>query len=193
MAHIPPSCSLFLLGREEAGALADLESECFSLPWSLGQYEKILPPQKRFLCRVLFPAPEAAPVDPFVFLPRESAGLIPVYGILGPGKALMAFLSLGLNRAAQEMEVYNIAVSPRHRRLGLARFLLAPVLNHAARHGFERAFLEVRQGNAPAVSLYSSLGFETAGRRKAYYSDNGEDALIMACAVSPVPSSVKNP
>jgi len=41
------------------------------------------------------------------------------------------------------------------------------------------AFLEVRPGNAPAVALYGSLGFQVIGRRSGYYFDTGEDALVM--------------
>ncbi len=48
-------------------------------------------------------------------------------------------------------------------------------------NGVKNMTLEVRESNEAARNLYRSMGFEDAGRRKRYYSDNGEDALIMWC------------
>jgi ribosomal-protein-alanine N-acetyltransferase len=71
----------------------------------------------------------------------------------------------------------NIAVDPGHRRAGIARRLLDEMF---ARCGPESTYtLEVRESNAPAITLYERLHFRTAGRRPRYYRDNGEDALIM--------------
>lgn len=72
----------------------------------------------------------------------------------------------------------NVAVDPRHRRLGVARALLSDLFQRAdAPH--EQYTLEVRVSNRAAIGLYERFGFLSAGRRSGYYRDNREDALIM--------------
>jgi ribosomal-protein-alanine N-acetyltransferase len=74
--------------------------------------------------------------------------------------------------------IMNVAVDPDERRTGVATTLLGALLE---RVGDPRAryTLEVRQSNAAAIELYQRFGFRTAGLRRRYYQDNGEDALIM--------------
>ncbi len=79
--------------------------------------------------------------------------------------------------AADECEISNIAVETDYRRCGIATKLFGELLRIAAERGTESVFLLVRDGNAAAVALYSSLGFETVGRRRAYYGE--ADAVIM--------------
>ena len=72
----------------------------------------------------------------------------------------------------------NVAVDPDRHREGLGRALLAELL---ARVGGDEAriTLEVRPSNVAALQLYEAFGFKAAGRRRRYYQDNGEDALIL--------------
>ena len=71
----------------------------------------------------------------------------------------------------------NIAVDPALRRQGIARTLLEQMIQRAGR---DREYtLEVRTSNTPAIALYESFGFRSAGTRPRYYRDNGEDAVIM--------------
>lgn len=79
---------------------------------------------------------------------------------------------------AGEMEILNIAVHPFHRRKGLARLLLADVLEACRAEKVEQGFLEVRRSNAGAIDLYEKFGFIQVGARKNYYPDNHEDALL---------------
>ena len=72
----------------------------------------------------------------------------------------------------------NVAVDVRLRRQGLATALLDRLFELADRRGVQYT-LEVRTSNEAAIRLYERYGFETAGRRRAYYHDNREDALIM--------------
>lgn len=78
-----------------------------------------------------------------------------------------------------ELHITNLAVHPARRRQGIARTLLGAILEDARRRGFRLAVLEVRPTNAEALGLYARLGFRVIGRRKGYYYDTGEDALIM--------------
>jgi len=73
--------------------------------------------------------------------------------------------------------VMNVAVDPSQRRRGLARALLTELLHRVGADA--RLTLEVRPTNHGAIRLYEDLGFRTVGRRRRYYQDNGEDALIM--------------
>ena len=84
---------------------------------------------------------------------------------------------------AGSLEVNNIAVDPAHRRRGHARALLVRALARARGLHCERAVLEVRPSNESAKRLYASFGFRVVGRRKKYYEDNGEDAILMALAL----------
>lgn len=80
----------------------------------------------------------------------------------------------------EEVDIHNIAVHPDFRRQGIGRLLLEQVVDSARRQERLRVTLDVRFSNAPAQNLYRSFGFVIRGLRKGYYSDNGEDALVMA-------------
>lgn len=80
---------------------------------------------------------------------------------------------------AGEAHISTIAVRPEMRGRGFGELLLAQMLNDAAQHGAHVATLEVRISNTNAQQLYTKYGFEQVGLRKAYYSDNNEDAYIM--------------
>jgi len=74
--------------------------------------------------------------------------------------------------------IMNIAVDPARRRTGIATSLLLELFERVGDDN-ARFTLEVRTSNAPAIELYERFGFRTAGTRRRYYQDNGEDALIM--------------
>ena len=71
--------------------------------------------------------------------------------------------------AADEAEILSIVVAGGKRRSGLGQTLLSAHLAQLAARGTARLFLEVEEGNAPAIALYRRLGFETVGRREGYY------------------------
>jgi ribosomal-protein-alanine N-acetyltransferase len=83
-----------------------------------------------------------------------------------------------------EIHITNLAVHPSFRRRGIGRRLLAPVLDDGRARGITLVVLEVRPNNAEALGLYESLGFRVIGRRKGYYFDTGEDALVMEAALA---------
>lgn len=81
---------------------------------------------------------------------------------------------------ADEFEVDNVAVSPDWRRVNIGSKLLVEGLELAQKKGAVKAFLEVRSHNQAACLLYEKLGFEIVGRRKNYYRDPVDDALILS-------------
>jgi ribosomal-protein-alanine N-acetyltransferase len=78
-----------------------------------------------------------------------------------------------------EVHVTNIAVHPDCRQRGIGRMLLSTVLDDARARRLRVVGLEVRPSNREALPLYESFGFKVVGRRKGYYYDTGEDALVM--------------
>ncbi|NOT59093.1 MAG: ribosomal protein S18-alanine N-acetyltransferase [Acidobacteria bacterium] len=78
-----------------------------------------------------------------------------------------------------ELEIDNVVVTPSHQRQGIVASLLTEALRQAIARGAQSAVLEVRASNAPAQRLYESFGFLAAGRRRDYYRDPKEDAVIM--------------
>jgi ribosomal-protein-alanine N-acetyltransferase len=82
-----------------------------------------------------------------------------------------------------EVDIHNVAVHKDFRRRGLGRRLLQQAVQEARGRGASRITLEVRKSNLAAQKLYESLGFTVTGVRKGYYSDDGEDAFLMALDV----------
>jgi ribosomal-protein-alanine N-acetyltransferase len=72
----------------------------------------------------------------------------------------------------------NVAVDPDRRRHGIATALLTALLREVAGRD-SQVTLEVRRSNTGAIALYERFGFRSAGVRRRYYQDNGEDAVIM--------------
>lgn len=78
-----------------------------------------------------------------------------------------------------EAHIATLAVDPQYRRSGIARILLADTLKLCIKQSVRVVTLEVRNSNLAARALYRSFKFEEVARRKGYYVDNHEDALIM--------------
>lgn len=138
---------------EDVPEVHALEEDIFPTPWSLKSYR--------------FEVEHNPASEPLVVEARDGRS----------GVSIAAYIVPWL--LVDEVHIANIAVAPRFRRLGLARRLLQHVLRRAARAGACSASLEVRAGNGAAQALYRGMGFEVVGRRKRYYRDNGEDALLM--------------
>jgi ribosomal-protein-alanine N-acetyltransferase len=168
---------------EDLGAVMEIERVAFSAPWSARAYDyelhynemahyyvarrqqiEMLPyaptPRQSWWQRVLALA-ENSPA-------AEHNGRAPVVGY--GGFWLMA----------DETHISTIATHPQLRRRGIGGLLLLAMLDDAAEIGASIATLEVRASNTAAQALYRKYGFEVVGSRRNYYSDNGEDALIMS-------------
>lgn len=84
-----------------------------------------------------------------------------------------------LYNAADEADIANIAVMTENRGCGIGCNLLSKMIDFARYRGAKRIFLEVRESNAAAIGLYKKLGFTNIGKRKDYYTNPREDAIVM--------------
>src|SRR5699024_2101614 len=154
-ANTEPTVELLTLDSASLAdleAMARIEQELFSeeSPWSLD----------------VFRAELANPRNYYVTL--RVAGQLQGY----------AGIALNGPTADPEWEVHTMALSPEQQGKGYARLLMDKLFEPLQVIGGP-VYLEVRDGNAPAVGLYESYGFEVTGRRKGYYQPSGADALTM--------------
>ena len=101
-----------------------------------------------------------------------------VYVIRTPDAPVAGFCAFW--KVLDQIHINNLAIRPASRRRGLARRLLAAVLDEAAGFGSPNATLEVRRSNSAARHLYENAGFRLAGVRTSYYTNPIEDALILS-------------
>ena len=143
-------------GENDLRDLQALESEAGRTPWS--------PPQLR----------AAVSGD------AQAVLLLSAYRrcAQGPERELLAACAVQL--VADELEIHDLTVRQSRRREGLGRALLVATLSWAAHRGAQQAHLEVRAGNGPALALYGAAGFRQTGRRRGYYRQPEEDALLLA-------------
>jgi ribosomal-protein-alanine N-acetyltransferase len=152
----PDSSSLIIeriSGDADLDAVAALEADTFSNPWTRDMLEREL---------------------------RQS-DVARVYVVRLPGYRVAAFCACWL--VYDELHINTIAVDARLRRQGLATALMTRLLADAAAQGARRTYLEVRRSNLPAQRLYESLGFTVAAVRRSYYSHPDEDALVLSLAM----------
>ncbi len=99
------------------------------------------------------------------------------YIVLEAAQGLIAYAGMWV--VFNEAHITNIAVMPQYRRHGLGRSIMLECMRKAIALGATEMTLEVRESNLAARNLYSNLGFSRAGKRRHYYEDTGEDALIL--------------
>ncbi len=141
-------------GLTDVRSLSEIEKVSFPSPWSLWCF---LAEYANSKSTILVAGPP--PPDPW-----DTWGYV-IYWVI-----------------ADEMHILNLAVHPAQRRRGIARALLTAALTRSHEQGAAVVWLEVRPSNTAALALYHSFGFEEIGVRPGYYTDNGEDALILAFA-----------
>jgi len=86
---------------------------------------------------------------------------------------------IGSQTVIDETDMMNVAVHPDFRRKGIAEALVNALVENLKKMGSHCLTLEVRASNTPAITLYEKLGFQEIGRRKNYYRNPREDALIL--------------
>ncbi|HEV8548938.1 MAG TPA: ribosomal protein S18-alanine N-acetyltransferase [Polyangiaceae bacterium] len=124
--------------------------------------------------------------DPGAELERSWARLWVARAAGAPNGSVLGFALAW--RAADEMHLLDLAVDPALQRRGVGRRLLDAVIDDARRENGRLVLLEVRASNGPALALYRSAGFFVTDVRRAYYSDNGEDAVLMRLELSSPPA-----
>ena len=162
MPEILPT--IFLLGREDVDEVAALEKTAFPLAWTPDIFARILRGN-----RVPLPAVHEADLSDLA-----------VFGLCfcHNTPALLGYMSIRILLLAKEAEIYNVAVVPELRGQGHGTRLVSAVLAKLADCSIEDFFLEARETNQAALSLYRGCGFEQYGLRKNYYAD-GENAVLM--------------
>lgn len=153
--------------RRETGALAIEPMALTDLTWVLE------------IERSSFPTPWSEASFRHELLDNPYSRLFVMKGTRVPGVVAYACVWL----VDQELRINNIGVHPRWRLRGLGTRLLRFLLDHADRHGCLEATLEVRPSNGPAMRVYEKVGFRPVGRRKNYYMDTREDAVVMSLSI----------
>jgi len=105
------------------------------------------------------------------------------FAVAERGGAVLGYTVLWV--AADEAELANVAVSAGARGRGIGALLVDGALAAAARRGAATVYLEVRESNAAARRLYASRHFAEVGRRRRYYRNPVEDALVLARPLAP--------
>lgn len=123
--------------------------------------------------RASFPVPW----PDYAFSQEIQANRLAHYLVVRAGGEAVAYGGMWL--MVDEAHVTTFAVLPEWRRRGVGARLLLALMDLALDLGARVATLEVRISNRPARALYALFGFRPVGIRPRYYSDNGEDALIM--------------
>jgi len=119
----------------------------------------------------------SAPWPPNAYQSELETNRLAHYLVIRVGAEIVGYAGLWL--MVDEAHVTTFAIHPNWRRRGLGERLLLAVLDVAIDRRASEATLEVRLSNLPARRLYEKFGFRPVGLRPRYYSDNGEDALIM--------------
>ncbi|HKP61443.1 MAG TPA: ribosomal protein S18-alanine N-acetyltransferase [Polyangiales bacterium] len=136
-------------------AVERIAERCFPVPWTRQEFEKELRRDYAVL-RVLRPS---------------------------LGEPVCAFANYW--HIGDELQLMNVATLPELQRRGHGSALIGDLLQNARERHVKLISLEVRRSNDPARSLYVSFGFREVGVRQRYYSDNGEDAIVMQLALRP--------
>jgi [ribosomal protein S18]-alanine N-acetyltransferase len=151
---LKPQLHLQSLTADLLPAVVELDRRCFGQLWTLAGYQREL----------------ASPNSEILILRAADPGVSPLPPILGLG-CYWAIL--------EEAHITIVAIDPEYHHQGWGQWLLGQLLHSAHHRGLERATLEVRASHQAAIALYTKFAFREAGRRKDYYPDTHEDALIL--------------
>jgi ribosomal-protein-alanine N-acetyltransferase len=158
-------------------AVLDIDRLSFPLPWSASSYRYELTQNAHSYFFVAL-APQSGAAAPRAgWRERLSDLLRSSPEAAAPPRLVVGYA--GFWYIVDEAHISTIAVHPDWRGQGAGEQLLVAVLERALDLNAVQATLEVRVSNTRAQNLYRKYGFEEVGRRRRYYRDNGEDALLM--------------
>ena len=140
---------------DHAEGVMAIERQCFSAPWGLDSLIRTITGGNAV---TLVALRDGKPVG------YASALML---GPVGPGYV------------PPEAEVLKVAVLPEKREQGIGRMLAEALIRTLRDKGLVKLHLEVRESNRAARVLYETCGFRHSGRRRDYYSDPREDAVLM--------------
>lgn len=160
------------LTSEQLPAAAELDRQCLGGLWTLAGYRRELEsPNSDLLAWVVCEdSPGTSRAGQNLRFNLRDVPSRPHPPLVGVG-CLWAIL--------EEAHITLLLIHPDYQRRGLGQALLYALLKSAWHRQLERATLEVRVSNSCALALYRKFGFKEAGRRRHYYPDTGEDALIL--------------
>jgi ribosomal-protein-alanine N-acetyltransferase len=179
---------------DDVPQVSEIEREAFPLPWPATNFRRELTSSSltHFLvaCREWSEtteiAPQLAPPDTNLRnmgsqFERLTSGFARIFRRemvqVAPSQLILGFAAVWF--MADEAHLANIAVREACRQQGVGEHLLISVIRLAVERGARFITLEVRASNQAAQALYAKYGFDEVGIRHGYYSDNGEDAVLM--------------
>ena len=163
MVQIRQQLALELMREADIATVQEIEREIFSTPWPRNAYYREL--ASRSSAHYVVLRQEGVVERPPSFRSEELDPSIIGYG--------------GMWRMYDEAHVTTIGVRRDLQHRGHGRVLFAGLVQAAYDMGAKWVTLEVRTSNENAMRMYELFGFKVIGRRKGYYTDNGEDAIVM--------------
>ncbi|MDY7002874.1 MAG: ribosomal protein S18-alanine N-acetyltransferase [Cyanobacteriota bacterium] len=159
------------MSPKHISSVVELDRLCFGGLWNFQGYQRELEsPNSDLLILVISQKNEDIKRE-VTFKSSNSKSEITNYqSIIGIG-CLWAIL--------EEAHITILGIHPQYQGLGLGQLLLYSLMRSAWDRELERATLEVAASNTSALSLYHKFGFQDVGRRRGYYQQTGEDALIL--------------
>ncbi len=162
---------------EHVEEVRELERRCFSTPWPRESFYYELERNRMARYIVLRRLSQDPAVPP---VPATAPGLLQrIFGVRNRVNSNSVVGFAGLWMMVDEAHITTLAVSPDHQGKGLGELLLVAITEISAAYGAKMMTLEVRPSNAIAQKLYEKHGFSGHGIRPHYYSDDGEDAVVM--------------
>ncbi|MEY3866141.1 MAG: hypothetical protein RLZZ338_32, partial [Cyanobacteriota bacterium] len=159
------------LTQKDLSRVLVLDQLCFGGLWTPQGYQRELDsPNSDLLGLWLDQEPRVTPTRSLEICVESSGAVSESSCLVGIG-CLWSILN--------EAHITILGIDPDYQRQGLGQVMLYGLLKSAQARLLEWATLEVRVSNQSAIALYRKFGFKDVGRRKGYYQDTGEDALIL--------------